>query len=110
MPIFTTTGSGTPGCRRREEAARNSIGASASMREGDVLSMDWIRKALAHKNFPARKKTITQYGIDTTRMAQDVRRHIRCYVRRILQVKTTDDAVVLIKLFRRILPALIEQA
>jgi hypothetical protein len=56
------------------------------------------------------EKAITQYGIDTTRMVQDVRRNIRGYVGRILQVKTTDDAVVLLNLFRRILPALIEKA
>jgi len=42
-------------------------------------------------------------------MVEDVRRNIRAYVGRILHVKTTEDAVVLLKLFRQILPSLIEQ-
>ena len=95
--------------RASHSYSADSKSASESSKD-QALSMDWIRKALASDNVPTRKKAITQYEIDTIRMVQDVRRNIRSYVGRILQVKTTEDAVVLLKLFRRILPAFIEEA
>ncbi len=51
-----------------------------------------------------------QYLVNTEKMAKDVRTHIRSYVNRILTVKTSEDAVIMTKLIRRILPALIEKA
>jgi HEAT repeat protein len=43
-------------------------------------------------------------------MTKDVKRHIRGYANRMLGVNTPEDAAVLVKLIRRILPALIETA
>ncbi len=51
-----------------------------------------------------------QYLVNTEKMAKDVQTHIRSYVNRILNVKAPDDASVMVKLMRRILPALIEKA
>lgn len=90
----------------------NSTGSQTApaARKDNALSMDWIRKALAPKKVSVRPRATPQYEIDTTRMVQDVHRNIRCYVGRILQVKTTGDAIVLLRLFRRVLPGLIKQA
>ena len=46
--------------------------------------------------------------VNTEKMAKDVQTHIRSYVNRILNMSTPDDAAVMVKLMRRILPALIE--
>jgi len=51
-----------------------------------------------------------QYLVNTEKMAQNARSHIRIYVQRILNVKTAEDATVLLKFARRILPALIDKA
>jgi len=104
-----------PSAKKKPLNSRASYGRSAGSKtaadpgKGKALSMVWIRKALAPENVPVRKQDIPQYRCDTARMVRDVRGYVRCYVGRILQVKSTEDAVILLKLFRRILPALIEQ-
>jgi HEAT repeat protein len=49
-----------------------------------------------------------QYLVNTILMTKDAQAHVPAYVSRILYAETTDDAVVLVKFFRRILPGLIE--
>jgi len=51
-----------------------------------------------------------QYRAHTAEMVAAVQADVRRYTDRILGVKTTEQAVVLLKLFRRILPDLIHQA
>ena len=51
-----------------------------------------------------------QYLVNTDKMAKDVQTHIHSYVTRILNITTSDDAAIIVKLMRRILPALIEKA
>ena len=49
-----------------------------------------------------------QYLVNTILMTKDAQAHVPAYVRRLLCAETTDDAVVLVKFCRRILPGLIE--
>ena len=51
-----------------------------------------------------------QYLVNTEKMTKDVQTHIRGYVNRILNLSSKDDAAVMMKLMRRILPALIDKA
>jgi len=51
-----------------------------------------------------------QYLVNTDKMAKDVQTHIHSYVNRILNITTSDDAAIIVKLMRRILPALIEKS
>jgi HEAT repeat protein len=66
----------------------------------------YLNQILTFEELPAD----VQYFVNTGRMASDVKKHARSYVDRFLQVKSTKDAVILIKLFRRVLPALIGQS
>jgi hypothetical protein len=50
-----------------------------------------------------------QYLVNTIMMTKDVQAHVSTYVRRLLGAETTDDAVVLVKFCRRIMPMLFEQ-
>ena len=50
-----------------------------------------------------------QYLVNTILMAKDAQAHVSTYVRRLLNAETTDDAVVLVKFCRRIMPMLFEQ-
>jgi hypothetical protein len=47
--------------------------------------------------------------METAELVTRVQDNLRSYVKSILQVKSTEDAVALIKLFRRVLPDLIQQ-
>lgn len=49
-----------------------------------------------------------QYLVNALKMAGDVQAHLPAYIYRILHVQTSDDAVVLVKFCRRIMPALFE--
>jgi HEAT repeat protein len=49
-----------------------------------------------------------QYLVNTILMTKDAQAHVPAYVRRLLYAETTDDAVVLVKFCRRILPGLFE--
>jgi hypothetical protein len=49
-----------------------------------------------------------QYLVNTIKMTRDVQAHVPAYVYRILHAETTDDAVVLLKFCRRILPTVFE--
>jgi hypothetical protein len=51
-----------------------------------------------------------QYLVNTEKMTKDVQTHLRGYINRILNLNTTEDAVVMVKLMRRILSTLIEKA
>ena len=84
--------------------------AASPSTENGALPMDWIHAALAPGKAPAAKEAEAQYRAAAAKMAQDVRGHVRSYVDRILQVKTTGEAVALLKLFQRILPDLIQRA
>jgi len=50
-----------------------------------------------------------QYLVNTIKMARDVQAHVPAYVYRILHAETTDDAVVLLKFCRRVVPTLFER-
>ncbi len=45
-----------------------------------------------------------QYLVNTILMTKDAQAHVPAYVRRLLNAETTDDAVVLVKFCRRVLP------
>jgi hypothetical protein len=64
----------------------------------------YLNQVLTFEELPAD----VQYLVNTVKMAKDVQAHIQSYVNRIQQLEGTEDAVVMIKLFRRILPALVE--
>jgi HEAT repeat protein len=49
-----------------------------------------------------------QYLVNTIKMARDVQAHIPAYVYRILRAETTEDAKVLLKFCRRVMPSLFE--
>jgi HEAT repeat protein len=49
-----------------------------------------------------------QYIVNTILMTRDAQAHVSAYVYRILNVKTADDAIVLVKFCRRIFPGLFE--
>jgi HEAT repeat protein len=66
----------------------------------------YLNKVLSFEELPSD----VQYLINTDKMTGDVIKHIRSYANRILDVDTPGDAAVLVKLQRRILPALIENA
>ena len=51
-----------------------------------------------------------QYLVNTDKMAKDVQTHIHSYVNRILNITTSDDAAIIVKLMRRILPDFIENS
>ena len=50
-----------------------------------------------------------QYLVNTLVMTRDAQAHVGAYVRRLLSAETTDDAVVLVKFCRRVLPTLFEE-
>ncbi len=50
-----------------------------------------------------------QYLVNTIKMARDAQAHIPVYVYRILHAETNDDAVVLVKFCRRVMPTLFEE-
>ena len=81
-----------------------------TMGGNSVLPLNWIRTALAQKKAPAEKKAAARYLANTAKMAADVKTNVRYYVNRILQVKSTEDAVVLLNLFRRVLQTFVKQA
>jgi HEAT repeat protein len=66
----------------------------------------YLNRVLSFEELPSD----VQYLVNTDRMAKDVQNNIRSYVNRMLNVKTSDDAALMVKLMRRILPALIENA
>jgi HEAT repeat protein len=66
----------------------------------------YLNKVLSFEELPSD----VQYLINTDKMTNDVKRHIRGYANRMLGVNTPKDAAVMVKLIRRILPALIETA
>ncbi len=70
------------------------------------LEQLYVNKVLSFEELPSD----VQYLVNTDKMADDVKRHIRSYASRILNLDSPDDAAVMMKLMRRILPALIEKA
>ena len=73
--------------------------------QGGALPMDRLQKMLA-----AEKISAGQFQADTAELVCDVRVNRRSYIRRILKLRSTADAMILVRLFRRILPELIEKA
>ena len=51
-----------------------------------------------------------QYMVNTILMARDAQAHVSVYVLRLLNAETTDDAMVLVKFCRRVMPMLFEEA
>ena len=85
--------------------------AKRLMREGVKEVQVFIEKlhlnqVLTFEELPAD----VQYFANTRKMTGDVKNHVGNYVNRFLQVKSEEDAVILLKLFRRIIPDLIEGA
>jgi len=70
------------------------------------LEQLYVNKVLSFEELPSD----VQYLVNTDKMAIDVQHHIRSYVNRILNLDNPDDAAVLVKLMRRVLPALIAKA
>jgi len=66
----------------------------------------YLNQVLTFEELPAD----VQYFASTRKMASDVKNHGGSYVNRFLQVKSQEDAVILLKLFRRVIPDLIERA
>ena len=66
----------------------------------------YLNKVLSFEELPSD----VQYMINIDKMAKDVKMHIRSYANRILGATSPDDAAVLVKLMRRIMPVLIENA
>jgi len=66
----------------------------------------YLNQVLAFDELPSD----VQYLVNTEKMAKDVTGHIRSYANRILNITTSDDAAIMVKLMRRILPALIEKS
>ena len=99
----------TAASRKPGEAdpAQNTAGSEAadSSSQSGTLPMDRLQRMLAIE-----KMTAAQFQADTAEMVTDVRANRRSYIKRILQLKSTDDAATLVRLFRRILPDLIERA
>ena len=107
-PLGLPTSSDTNG---RTSSGKSIFPATAqSSEKNGALSMGWIRKALATKNSPPNKKTTALILANTDIMAKDVQSKVHSYVNRILHIENTADAVVLLRLFRHILPTLIRQA
>jgi len=69
------------------------------------LEQLYLNKVLTFEDLPAD----VQYLVNTDKMAKDVHKNVRSYIGRILTAKTPDDATVLLKCFRRVVPVLIEQ-
>lgn len=57
---------------------------------------------------PAKLPADAQYSVTTDKLAKDVQRNLQGYVKRVLQIKSASEAAVMLKLFRRILPVLVE--
>ncbi len=66
----------------------------------------YLNRVLTFEELPAD----VQYFVNTDKMTKDVQAHIKSYVNRFLHIKSKEDAAVMLKLFRRILPALTETA
>jgi HEAT repeat protein len=49
-----------------------------------------------------------QYLVNTILMTKDAQAHVPAYIHRLLYAKTTDDAMVLVKFCRRVLPGIFE--
>ena len=64
----------------------------------------YVNKVLTFEELPPD----VQYLVNTIKMAKDVQAHLPAYVNRILHAETTDDAVVLLKFCRRVIPTLFE--
>ena len=64
----------------------------------------YLNRVLTFEELPAD----VQYFVNTEKMAKDVQAHIQSYVNRFLHIKSKEDATVMLKLFRRILPDLLE--
>jgi len=102
----------------------------------EALTLEWIREAIAQEEAAREKESAAQiavapvsekmqlnqvlsfdelssdvqYLVNTEKMAKDVQAHIHRYVNRILTVQTSENAAIMAKLMRRILPVLIEKA
>ena len=69
------------------------------------LEQLYLNKVLTFEDLP----TDVQYLVNTDKMAKDVHKHVRNYISRLQTAQTPDDATVLLKCFRRVIPVLIEQ-
>jgi HEAT repeat protein len=68
------------------------------------LEQLYLNKVLKFEELPPD----VQYLVNTIKMAKDVQAHVPAYVYRILHVEAPEDAVVLLKFCRRVIPALFE--
>ena len=91
-----------------QKASCMRIGFNGGSREA-IKNFDAILGC--HEKYrPPPDLAAAQYRAHTAEMVTAVQTNVRRYIDRILGVKTTEQAVVLLKLFRRILPDLIHQA
>ena len=68
------------------------------------LEQLYLNEVLTFEELPSD----VQYLVNTIKMARDVQAHVPAYVYRILNAETTDDAVVLMKFCRRVIPTFFE--
>jgi HEAT repeat protein len=68
------------------------------------LEQLYQNKVLSFEELPAD----VQHLVNTLKMARDVQTHLPAYVYRIVNAETSEDAIVLMKLCRRVLPTVIE--
>jgi hypothetical protein len=68
------------------------------------LEQLYLNEILAFEELPPD----VQYLVNTMKMADDLRAHVNGHARRILGIKAADDAVVMLKFFKRAAPLLIE--
>ena len=112
-PVLTLQGTviknfAPPKAAGLQKAGRMHIGFNGGSREA-IKNFDAIlRSHEKYRQVP--DLPASRYQADTAEMVTAVQTNVRRYVDRILGVKTTGQAVVLLKLFRRILPDLIRQA
>ena len=69
------------------------------------LEQLYLNAVLTFEELPAD----VQYLVNTIKMARDVQAHVPAYVYRLLHAEKTDDALVLVKFCRRVMPTLIEK-
>ena len=86
---------------------------SAGLQNSGIIQIGFngnLRNAVSNFNKVLLNHKKYRVLIETAELVSHVRANLRSYVKNILQLKSTEDALVLIRQFRRVLPDLIQQA
>ena len=65
---------------------------------------------IAQQKGPLKRAAAARNPANTAKIAKNVKANVRLFANRFLQVKSTADAVALLKLFRRVLPTFVKQS